>query len=149
MRVIQADATEILPGLWQGDQFSGAAAVAEGFDMNVNLTPHTTNASMPALPANYIVWPISDGPLPDIERAFLIARRIAAAVMDNKRVMVHCAAGLNRSGLVMALAVREILRISGKDALELVRSRREGALFNENFAAYLRSLPKPKGRRRK
>lgn len=56
------------------------------------------------------------------------------------QILVTCAAGRNRSGLVTALLVRRIYGCSGKSARELVQSRRAGALTNGSFARYLDSL---------
>jgi protein-tyrosine phosphatase len=48
--------------------------------------------------------------------------------------------GFNRSALVAGL-VLTYLGIKGEDAVALLREKRPGALFNENFAAYLTALP--------
>ena len=48
--------------------------------------------------------------------------------------------GLNRSALVAGL-VLTYLGMKGEDAVALLREKRPGALFNENFAAYLAALP--------
>jgi len=65
------------------------------------------------------------------------------AVRSESRVLVTCHRGLNRSGLVVALALRGLKGWSGARALEYVRSKRPGALFNPGFAAYLTSLEAP------
>lgn len=54
-----------------------------------------------------------------------------------KRVLIRCQAGLNRSGLVMALVlIRD--GYSAADAIELIRSRRGGAaLCNSTFERWL------------
>jgi protein-tyrosine phosphatase len=59
--------------------------------------------------------------------------------------LVHCHQGKSRSGLFNALVTRQILGISGAEAVDLVRRKRPGALGNEVFTAYLRSLPAPAG----
>jgi protein-tyrosine phosphatase len=48
--------------------------------------------------------------------------------------------GLNRSALVAGL-VLTYLGMKDEDAVVLLREKRPGALFNENLAAYLATLP--------
>jgi len=69
------------------------------------------------------------------------ATAVAARVRKQERTLVTCAAGLNRSGLVVALALTKLYGISGSDALLWVRRAREGALFNESFVAILQAMP--------
>jgi hypothetical protein len=66
---------------------------------------------------------------------------VVAAVRAGRRVLVACAGGRNRSGLVVGLAVRELLGCSGAQALDWVQSRREDALNNVTFAHHLAGLP--------
>ena len=68
---------------------------------------------------------------------------VVAAVRARRRVLVACAGGRNRSGLVVGLAVRELLGCSGAQALGWVQSRREDALNNATFGQHLASLPPP------
>ena len=57
-----------------------------------------------------------------------------------EKVLAHCGMGFNRSALVAGL-VLTYLGMKGEDAVALLREKRPGALFNENFAAYLTALP--------
>jgi protein-tyrosine phosphatase len=66
---------------------------------------------------------------------------VVAAVRAGRRVLVACAGGRNRSGLVVGLAVRELLGCSGAQALTWVQSRREAALNNATFSRHLAGLP--------
>jgi protein-tyrosine phosphatase len=64
-----------------------------------------------------------------------VAREVARRVRRGQRVLVTCAAGLNRSGLVSGLALRR-LGVDGPEAVELVRrARGPRALGNPAFAA--------------
>ena len=58
-----------------------------------------------------------------------------------KRIYVSCNQGINRSGLVMALVVRELTAASGLEARQWVQSRRQGSLRNKKFCAMLDALP--------
>lgn len=67
------------------------------------------------------------------------ARCVARKVQRGRRVLVTCAMGLNRSGLVTGLALRR-LGIGGDEAVELVRrARGPRALSNRAFAAMVRA----------
>lgn len=69
------------------------------------------------------------------------ASAVASRVRQQKRVLVTCAMGLNRSGLVTALALTELYGMSGRDAVGQVRRERQGALFNEQFVAIIERVP--------
>lgn len=67
-----------------------------------------------------------------------VARQCAARILNGKRVLSTCAAGLNRSGLVSGLTLR-FLRVSPDDAVKLVRlARGVSALGNSDFEAIVR-----------
>lgn len=69
------------------------------------------------------------------------AQRVAAALRSDQSVLVTCMMGLNRSGLVCALALRLVTGCSGREAMAIVRAARTGALFNPWFEAALERLP--------
>jgi protein-tyrosine phosphatase len=85
--------------------------------------------------------PINDQDPPrkgDIEQARECALDVAWAVRNGFRVLVTCAQGRNRSGLIVGLALRRLTEASGKDVLALVRSRRKEALTNRAYAREVR-----------
>ncbi|MDP8978331.1 MAG: dual specificity protein phosphatase family protein [Actinomycetota bacterium] len=122
-------ATEIIPGVWQ----SGSPEPGEHWDAVIDL-----DGAAPPLEgvAFYVHWPIDDGPPPD--RAVLTA--LADLVDDlrraNKKVLIHCAAGINRSGL---LAAATLMRdgMPAREAIATVRERRPGSLSNGAFVQQL------------
>ena len=65
---------------------------------------------------------------------------IPVLVAAGHRVLVHCKMGFNRSALVVATALT-YMGLSGRQALDDLRRRRPGALFNEVFAAHVEALP--------
>jgi hypothetical protein len=87
----------------------------------------------------YIYFPIFDEELPDLEKLHAVARMGAALIKSGHRVLSHCGMGFNRSALMAGL-ILTYLGMNGAAAVELIRQRRPGALFNENFASYLTSL---------
>jgi protein-tyrosine phosphatase len=65
---------------------------------------------------------------------------VARACQDGHRVLVTCAQGYNRSGLVTALT---LFRLTGKPIMECVRDVRKarpGALGNDSFVRMLRTV---------
>jgi protein-tyrosine phosphatase len=76
------------------------------------------------------------------ERIHHTAARVARRVQRQDRVLVTCAAGLNRSGLVTALALIELYGCSGEEAIVWVRRERSpAALSNRTFATHLARIP--------
>ncbi len=96
---------------------------------------------IPTMPNHilYIYFPIYDEDLPDLAKLHAVARMAASLVAAGRRVLSHCGMGFNRSALLAGLILR-YLGMSGPEAVEHLRQRRPGALFNEVFAAYLVSL---------
>ena len=88
----------------------------------------------------YVYLPILDADLPDPGRLQAVARLGASLVGRGERVLSHCGLGYNRSALVAGRILVE-LGWSGREAVERLRERRPGALFNEVFADHLESLP--------
>lgn len=123
-------ATEIVEGVWQ----AGYPQPGEHWDAVIDL-----DGNQPPLEdvACYVRWPIVDGPPP--EHAVLVA--LSGLVADlqrcGKRVLIHCAGGMNRSGLLVAAAlVRNGMSV--EEAIELIQTRRPGALSNRQFVQHLR-----------
>ena len=91
----------------------------------------------------YLYFPIYDENLPDLVKLHGLGRFAAEMVQQKRAVLAHCCMGLNRSPL-MAGVTLTYLGMSGAKAVELLREKRPGALFNERFASYLASL-RPNG----
>jgi hypothetical protein len=88
----------------------------------------------------YVYHHIYDEELPDLVRLHAVAELGARLIRGGQKVLAHCTMGFNRSALLAGLILTE-LGYDGQSALERVRERRPGALFNERFATYLASLP--------
>jgi hypothetical protein len=63
--------------------------------------------------------------------------QVAEHVKAGRCVLVTCMQGLNRSGMVVSLALRELTGMKGKEIVEHVQKSRQGALFNDTFAQYI------------
>jgi len=66
------------------------------------------------------------------------ARRTAVLLEKGKKVLVTCMAGLNRSGMVTAMALHLVTGWSGDEIVEHMQSARANALCNETFANWIR-----------
>ena len=97
---------------------------------------------IPSIPNHmlYVYFPIFDEGLPDLNKLHALATLAARLVGNGQKVLAHCGMGFNRSALVAGL-VLTYLGMNGEDAVALLREKRPGALFNENFADYLVALP--------
>lgn len=63
-----------------------------------------------------------------------LAHEVAKMVAAGKRVLVTCRSGLNRSGLISAIAIRILTGASAQEAIDAVRhGRSEFALNNTMF----------------
>lgn len=142
---------EIIPGrLWQSGSVAdaeGEARVRElGIDYVVNL-----NGEPPLFqgyeyrpgwpPFTEVRWEIEDGPLPDLRDLDDVVSRVCTAVSAGQRVLVHCQAGLNRSGLVTAMAVHRLTGRGGPALVGFIRRKRPGSLSNRRFAKFVEGLP--------
>src|SRR5215813_4598515 len=87
----------------------------------------------------YVYFPIFDEDLPDLEKLHAVAKMGAALIRTGHRVLSHCGMGLNRSALMAGL-ILTYLGTPGPEAVDVLRQKRPGALYNENFATYLLSI---------
>lgn len=138
--------SEVLPGLWQGGT-DDADVVHESYrSIGVTTADFDFVATMYAS-ANPVDWFVRemrfgfyDSDMSDFDTDDLldIVRVTHRQWKAGNRVLIRCQAGLNRSGLVMALVlIRE--GYTAKDAIDLIRAKRaEMALCNHAFEAWLR-----------
>ncbi len=87
----------------------------------------------------YVYWPIHDIPIiPDVEMLKMVSTFGMMEIKRGKKVLVHCAQGLNRSGLVCG-RIMTLCGLTGHYAVDLIRKKRVGSLYNPVFVEYLRS----------
>jgi len=117
------------------------ALAARGIDTIVDMDA-SVDAGLPQTPNTvlYVYHPILDEDLPNLAKIDALGRLVADLLASEHRVLVHCRMGFNRSVLVIATALT-YCGMSGAEALLHLRERRPGALFNENFAAHVATLP--------
>ncbi|WP_327633666.1 hypothetical protein OHB24_27145 [Kribbella sp. NBC_00482] len=112
-------ADEVHPGLWMGGSW---ARYTEAFD------------------AEYDRRRTEDGPTLPTDLGRVVAQ-VVADVEARRKVLVRCAMGLNRSGLVVAVALSHLTGVSGMDVLaHLRRVRSPHVCCNPKFAEYVRAM---------
>jgi len=146
------DAHEIAPNLWQGGAPPYGTAVAEGgFDVLVLCAREIQPPSVYFPDVQVIHAPNDDHPAfghltkNKLQTAISAARRVASAVQEGKKVLVTCAAGLNRSGLVTSIALHMLYGWPGSQCIQTVRANRGSVngmipLSNDEFARALDNL---------
>jgi hypothetical protein len=147
------DAHEIIPNLWQGGYPPlGGEVGRAGFNLLVLCAIEYQYG------ASSFDWvPVVNAPNEDrsdpitreeLSGAIAAGRKAAEAVRRGERVLVTCAAGLNRSGLVTGIALHMITGWNGATCIKQIREkrtvkRRDGLipLCNPSFAEVLQNLP--------
>lgn len=137
--------SRILPKLYQGSAPRSAVDLLNaGFETVVFCAREVQPPDHALLTLEALRCPLDDreGKIPSADwiRAVATAREVALRVRDQRRVLVTCAMGLNRSGLVTALAVHLLTGAPGVDCIQLIQHKRPGALGNQSFVRRLSQL---------
>ncbi len=111
------------------------------YDMVVSCEAYPNPARVTGYKGIFIHLPLEDSDGEFNEDACKIVGGIVSVVRDSGRnVLVHCTAGLNRSGLIVALALMAN-GLTADQAIDLIRERRDQwALCNESFVEFLQSI---------
>lgn len=132
------DAHRIARNLWMGSRPSPLAC--EFFDVIVL----AAGEHQPELPCRVVRAPLDDG-LPsqaEVAVALKAARAVNAARRQGENVLVSCYMGVNRSGLVTALALM-LNGASARSAIARIRAARKAPitpLSNPHFVTLLKRL---------
>lgn len=73
--------------------------------------------------------------------ALAAANQLVAGMRRGQKVLSTCRMGVNRSGLVTALALVQFLGVGGAEAIRIIRQGRHFALSNPQFCAALERIP--------
>lgn len=146
------DAHEIVANLWQGSVpprgsdlyksgFKAVVLCASEYQFDSNLFPgvrviHAPNDDFEEVPIT----------AKQLQVALRAAREVVSLVQQGVKVLVTCAAGLNRSAFVVALALHLLYGWSGSHCIGRIRQRRclwngMEPLSNPSFLRALRNLP--------
>jgi protein-tyrosine phosphatase len=100
------------------------------------------DCNIPTVPNNliYVYFPFDDAHLPDLVKLHALGRLCADMIRTNRAVLIHCTMGFNRSPLMAGVTFTH-LGLTGAEALERLRGKRAGALYNAVYADYLAALP--------
>ena len=80
---------------------------------------------------NYLHVPTTDLTSPDMDKIDTAVDFIHSRINNKEPVMVHCAAGMGRTGTVLACYLVKYQKYSAKDAIEKVRTERPGSIQSE------------------
>jgi len=126
----------VVPGLFQGD-FPAGTVDWSRFDDVVSMTAEGAPEVQLAVDGLWMHVPIWDREMEDPTGVRAAARAVAERVAAGRRVLVHCAAGLNRSGVVSARALM-FMGHPVAEAIARVRAARGPyALSNPDFVEWL------------
>jgi protein-tyrosine phosphatase len=97
---------------------------------------------VPTVPDNliYVYFPFDDAHLPDLIKLHALGKLAAEMIRHQRAVLIHCSMGFNRSPLMAGVTFTH-LGMTGAQALEQLRAKRAGALYNTVYADYLAALP--------
>lgn len=80
----------------------------------------------------YLHVPTEDYSAPDMEQIDQAVEFIRNRIESNEPVMVHCAAGIGRTGTILACYLVKYEKISAKNAIQKVRKERPGSIQSES-----------------
>ncbi len=101
----------------------------KGISMIISLTESPLpDEWIEVLNFKYIHVPIKDHSAPSVETIEKIIKEIMKEVKAGGRVLVHCAAGLGRTGVILASYIIAKKSITPEDAISFVRKIRPGSI---------------------
>jgi atypical dual specificity phosphatase len=80
----------------------------------------------------YLHVPTEDLSAPDMEKIDNAVDFIHERIKNNEPTMVHCAAGIGRTGTILACYLIKYQNLSVKDAIDKVRKERPGSIQSES-----------------
>lgn len=93
----------------------------------------------------YMRWKIEDGDVPDRALIKNIGDFGASLLIGKRNVLVHCAAGQNRSALITASIFHSLYpQVTGEQIYHLIKERNPMALTNYVFRNFVLDIDKPK-----
>ncbi|MEA3485312.1 MAG: dual specificity protein phosphatase, partial [Candidatus Aerophobetes bacterium] len=122
---------KLIEGLYQ----SGFPDFNEVIKENIQVVIHLAEMNNclpdnPSIKGNflYIWWPIEDGPMPGTRVLDGLSNLAVEFLRNGLKVLISCAAGVNRSSLLACLVMMKFLHINANKAIELIRTKNPPAL---------------------
>ncbi|WKT58489.1 dual specificity protein phosphatase 23 [Candidatus Nitrosotenuis chungbukensis] len=79
----------------------------------------------------YLHVPTEDLTAPDLEKIDSAVDYIDERIKNKEPVMVHCAAGIGRTGTILASYLIKYQKMTAKDAIEKLRNERPGSVQSD------------------
>lgn len=134
--------TYLADGLWMGGHPSLHALREHQIDLVITVTRPSLATRGIGGEFEHVQIPFADNRhLPHMSRIMPGVMAAVCALRDGKRVLVHCAGGLNRSGLVAGLILYEYSGWPGPAIVAFIQQQRPTALNNDTFREFLLALP--------
>lgn len=141
-----ADAHEIIPGIWLGNERSSQDTVfLQGNRITVVFNCTKTSPFHPAIPVQYRL-PIDDNLREEEIRnlelwSMEVAHKLMREYLAGNRILVHCFAGMQRSAATVAIFLIAFKRMRAEEAMAFVKERRPiafhgGANFGRAIAHF-------------
>lgn len=134
----------IVPNLAQGSYPEPPKSAFEHFDVVVFAAEELQPRFKAPQGCYLFKVPLDDDPyrpLPvEVQKILVdVAQRVGAFLTQGHKILVTCAQGRNRSGIITALVLMNCFGMSGKEAIRTVRRKRRGhdALANPMFEQFL------------
>lgn len=127
--------SHVVGGLYQGGCFQGVP-LPDSFDFVLSLYPWEQYTLAAGTERKEVK--MYDSLSQAVDQIDELASNVADRLRKGETVLVHCQAGLNRSGIVSARALM-FMGYSGKDAIALLRKRSALVLCNEAFENWILS----------
>lgn len=130
------DCHEVAPNLWVGSRPKFPDAVYVVFDLIVLCATEYQPDPLTWPKTAVHLCPFEDTMAPEdaeLDRVRDTVPKVVEALQNNKRVLVTCLAGQNRSALVAGLAMHRHYNVPPKSVLTAIRAVRHGAFSNYTF----------------
>lgn len=134
----------IIPNVAQGSYPDPPASAFKYADTLVLCAEEKQAKGLRAPPGKRVLRvPYDDDPYTPLPVEFTpifhaVAADLAKEVLRGRKVLITCAMGLNRSGLITALTMMHAYRVLPQDAIKLIRGRRhKDCLSNPMFVQWL------------
>ena len=88
----------------------------------------------------YLRWKIEDGDLPDKNKLVSIGRFIARSMREGNNVLIHCAAGQNRSVLLSAVVIYLLSGVEGPWLYTYLKSLKPMCLTNQTYRDFVQTI---------